>query len=261
VTGPRRGAGMWAVVAVAVFASLLGGCGGGGKSVLRVSAASSLGLAFAAYGRQFRPASTSFSFAGSDQLAAQIREGARPDVFASANEALPDQLYAAGALERPVVFAVNRLVIAVPAGSHTVRSLADLAKPGVTIAAGSPSVPVGTYTRKVLAGLPSGQRTATLANVRSEEPDVAGIVGKLTEGAVDAGFVYVTDVQGARGALTAVELPASLRPRVAYAAGVVRGAPHPAQARAFIRGLLGGVGRAALLRAGFEAPPAGQPGT
>jgi molybdate transport system substrate-binding protein len=243
--------------AAALALVLLAGCGGtsGDRPTLRVSAASSLRLAFSQYGRQFRGARVSFSFAGSDQLAAQIREGIHPDVFASANETLPAQLHAAGALDQPVVFAVNRLVIAVPAGSRRVRSLADLAKPGVTIAAGSASVPVGSYTRKVLAGLAPAQRAAILAHVRSEEPDVAGIVGKLTQGAVDAGFVYVTDVQGARGRLQAIELPAKLRPRVAYAAGVVRGAAHPALARAFIQGLLAGAGGQALRRAGFAPPP------
>ena len=46
--------------------------------------------------------------------------------------------------------------------------------------------------------------------MRSNEPDVKGIVGKLTQGAVDAGFVYVTDVNAAGDALTAIELPAEL---------------------------------------------------
>ena len=43
--------------------------------------------------------------------------------------------------------------------------------------------------------------------MRSNEPDVTGIVGKLTQGAVDAGFVYVTDVNATGGELKAIELP------------------------------------------------------
>src|SRR6185295_1744060 len=97
------------------------------------------------------------SFAGSDELAAQIRQGVKPDVFASANTKLPDQLYAEGLVEKPVVFAANRLVLAVPPGGK-VTSLDDLAKPGTTIAMGSESVPVGAYTRKVLDGLPAAER-------------------------------------------------------------------------------------------------------
>ena len=55
------------------------------------------------------------SFAGSDELAAQIRAGAKPDVFAAANTKLPDELFAEGLVERPRVFAANKLVLAVPA--------------------------------------------------------------------------------------------------------------------------------------------------
>ena len=79
--------------------------------------------------------------------------------------------------------------------------------------------------------------------MRSLEPDVAGIVGKLTQGAVDAGFVYVTDVVATDGALTAIDLPADLQPDVAYGAAVVEGAENPDGAQAFIDGLLDGDGR------------------
>ena len=86
----------------------------------------------------------------------------------------------------------------------------------MTIAIGAEGVPVGDYTRTVLGGLPADQSQAILANVRSNEPDVAGIVGKLTQGAVDAGFVYRSDVEGAGGKLRAIELPAALKPTVEY---------------------------------------------
>ena len=55
--------------------------------------------------------------------------------------------------------------------------------------------------------------------------------------------------------LKPVELPASLRPKVAYGVAVVRGAKQPAVARAFVDGLLDGKGADALQRAGFEPPP------
>jgi molybdate transport system substrate-binding protein len=245
--------GLWIVALLAIA-----GCAGsgGGRPQLTVSAASSLKEAFASYGRQFPPARTRFSFAGSDELAAQIRQGARPDVFASANTKLPEALHRAGLVDAPVAFASNRLVLAVPAGSRRVASLSDLETPGVTIAAGSRSVPVGAYTRQVLARLPLREGQRILANVRSEEPDVRGVVGKLTQGAVDAGFVYVTDVRAARGRLRAIELPAGVRPRVAYAVARVRGSGHAKQARAFIAGLLDGAGSRDLRAAGFEPPPA-----
>jgi molybdate transport system substrate-binding protein len=241
---------------VAVVAALaVAGCGGGsGDKQLTVSAASSLKQALPQYQPKAR-----YSFAGSDELAAQIRAGARPDVFAAANTKLPQALFAAGLVEKPVVFAGNRLVLAVPAKGGKVGSIADLEKPGVTIAAGSPSVPVGGYTRDVLGRLPAAQSKRIEANIRSNEPDVAGVVGKLTQGAVDAGFVYATDVRSTDGRLRAIELPAALEPRVAYGAAVVKGTKHHADAAKFVSGLLSGDGRAALARAGFEPPPASAP--
>jgi molybdate transport system substrate-binding protein len=247
-----------AAAALLVVAALAG-CGGGGGSggggggtsrPLTVSAAASLKTAFLKYHSGNR-----YSFAGSDMLAAQIKAGARPDVYAAANTKLPQQLYKAGLLNKPVVFARNRLVIAVPKGATKVKSIADLAKPGVTIAAGSASVPVGGYTREVLGRLPQPEAKKVLANIRSSEPDVAGVVGKLTQGAVDAGFVYVTDVKAAGGKLTAIDLAAKLQPQVAYAGAVVTGSKLHHKASGFVKGLLLGRGRAALAAAGFEPPP------
>jgi molybdate transport system substrate-binding protein len=243
-----------ALLAGAVAALALPGCGGGGDDALTVAAASSLKTALTDYGGTFDRAKARFSFAGSDELAAQIRKGARPDVFASANTKLPDDLHDEGLVEAPVTFAGNRLVIAVPAGSTT-ATLKDLERKGTTLAIGSESVPIGSYTRTVLSKLPESESSAILRNVRSEEPDVAGIVGKLTQGAVDAGFVYVSDVRATDGKLKAIELPESLQPTVAYGAAVVKGAKHPEAARAFIDGLLKGDGKQALTAAGFEPPP------
>ena len=241
-------------IALSVLA--LAGCGGGeDRSNLTVSAATSLRSAFRDYAKVFEEGRPRYSFGGSDELAAQIRRGVRPDVFAAANVALPARLAAEGRLEKSVVFARNRLVIAVPARSTKVRSIADLSRPGVDLAVGAPGVPVGAYTREVLARLGASRSHRILANVRSSEPDVGGVVGKLSQGAADAGFVYVTDVTASGGRLRAIELPPRLRPRVEYAAAVVKGAKRPRVARAFIRGLLRGRGLAALRRAGFEPPP------
>jgi molybdate transport system substrate-binding protein len=244
-----------AAVLVALLA--IAGCGSSGKPTLTVSAAASLQKAFTTYGAQFTQASARFSFAGSDTLAAQIEQGVKPDVFASANTKLPDALYAKGLVEKPVVFTANKLVLAVPAGSNKVTSLADVQKPGVTLVIGTPTVPVGDYTGKVLARLTPARRSAIEANVRDREADVTGIVGKLTEGAADAGFLYATDVKAAGGKLKAIDLPASLQPKVAYGIAVVKGSAHATQARNFIAGLLSGRGRGDLLADGFLAPPSG----
>jgi molybdate transport system substrate-binding protein len=251
-----------ALAAGAVALSVLSaGCGetsepsARGTQTLTVSAAASLKSAFDAYARDFPGADVKAQFAGSDELAAQIGQGVKPDVYAAANTTLPQQLYAKGLVEKPRVFAGNELVLAVPATGAKVRALGDLAGRRVTIAVGSKSVPVGSYTRQVLARLGGAQEKAILANVRSEEPDVKGVIGKLTQGAVDAGFVYRSDVEAADGAVAAIALPARLQPRVAYAAAVVRGAKQPVLARRYVDGLVSGAGQDALRAAGFLPPP------
>jgi molybdate transport system substrate-binding protein len=194
------------------------------------------------------------SFAGSDELAAQIRQGAKVDVYAAANTRLPDELYADDLLEKPVQFATNEFVLAVPKDSD-IQSIEDLTREGTTLVVGSESVPIGAYTRETLAKLPPAEERAILANVRSNEPDVKGIVGKLTQGAADAGFVYVTDVNAAGGELKAIQLPAGLEPQVTYGAAVVKEAEQPDLARKFVDGLTKGDCSQALADAGFGGAP------
>jgi len=250
------------LVLVCLTALTAAGCGsddkdssskGGGDLV--VSAAASLKSALTSYGGSFTEAKAQFSFAASDELAAQIRKGAKPDVFASANTKLPDELFIDKLVEKPTVFASNRLVLAVPADSDKVRSLEDVAGDKVSVAIGAPAVPIGSYTRRVLAKLDAGTRKGILANVKTEEPDVAGISAKLQQGAADAGFLYFTDVEATNGKLKTIELPESLQPQVAYGVAVVKGTPNRDAAQAFIDGLLKGAGADALRDAGFKAPP------
>ena len=244
-----------AAASIVVIAAAMAGCGGSDPGQLRVSGAASLQSAFQKYAASaFPDDEIQQSFAGSDQLAAQIEQGARPDVFASANTRYPQELYAKSLLDKPTVFARNRLVLAVPADSD-IRSLADVAQPGVSVVIGDADVPVGSYTREVLAKLPASERSAILGNVRSQEPDVSSIVGKLTQGAADAGFVYITDVRAAGSSVRAIRLLDSLQPDVAYGIGVVKDASDPDLARQFVEGLEpGGDGVQYLRQAGFLPP-------
>jgi molybdate transport system substrate-binding protein len=243
---------------VALVALLVAGCGGSSSSdpkpKLVVSAASSMTEALNDCSPRFADATVRLQFAGSDELAAQIEQGVKPDVYAAANTKLPDALHEKGLLSTPVKFATNEFVLAVPKDSK-ITSIDDLTAKGVKIAIGSESVPIGSYTRDTLAKLPPKQSFAIMSNVRSKEPDVKGIVGKLTQGAVDAGFVYVTDVNATNGRLKAIELPAEVEPQVTYEAGVVKGAKHPEQAQAYVDGLLEGGCADALSKAGFGAAP------
>jgi molybdate transport system substrate-binding protein len=246
---------------LAACAAIAAGCGddggGSGSTRLVVSAAASMQEALTACAPKFdkaEDAGVKLSFAGSDELAAQIRQGAKVDVYAAANTELPDRLHSDGLLDKPVRFATNELVLAVPRGSR-IGSIDDLTRPGTKVVVGSASVPIGSYTRETLAKLPRAQETATLSNVRSNEPDVKGIVGKLSQGAADAGFVYATDVTATKGRLEAIKLPERLEPRVTYGAGVVTKSGQPDLGRSFVDGLTRGDCADALREAGFGRAP------
>jgi molybdate transport system substrate-binding protein len=244
----------WLVLAVALLAA---GCGGDEPAAderprLIVSAAASLTDPLTACSREFEGADVRLSFGGSDELAAQIRQGVRPDVFAAANTRLPEELASEDLLETPVEFATNELVMALPPDEREIERVEDLAAPGVRLVIGAETVPVGSYTREVLGHVPAAVREQILANVRSEEPDVRGVVGKLTQGAADAGFVYLTDITGD---LTAVELPPELQPTVAYGAGVVEGTEQQELAQRYLDGLTDGPCADALREEGFGPPP------
>jgi len=254
------------MLALAAAAVLLGaGCGdddgddggSGNGTRLVVSAASSMSEALEACAPEFEDAEDAdvrLSFAGSDELAAQIRQGARVDVYAAANTSLPEELYGEDLLSEPVEFATNEFVLAVPADSE-IESAGDVAQPGIKVVVGSESVPIGSYTRESLAKLPPDQEQAILGNVVSNEPDVKGIVGKLSQGAGDAGFVYVTDVNATGSDLKAIDLPDDLEPDVTYGAGVPTEAREPDLGQEFLAGLTLGPCATALEEAGFGPSP------
>jgi molybdate transport system substrate-binding protein len=231
---------------VLAAAATLAACGGDDGS-LTVFAAASL--------REVLPridAHARYSFAGSDELAIQIREGAPADVYAAASPRDPDELAGEGLVERPVVFATNRLVLVVPGDNAAgIGSVADLGEEGVRLVIAAPGVPAGDYTRQVLETL---GREDVLARVVSEEADVKGVVSKVALGEADAGFVYATDVAPIEDDVDVIELPEEAQPEVEYSVAVVRGSDREREARAFVERLLGEAGREVLREAGFGTP-------
>jgi molybdate transport system substrate-binding protein len=231
---------------VLAAAATLAACGGDDGS-LTVFAAASL--------REVLPridAHARYSFAGSDELAIQIREGAPADVYAAASPRDPDELAGEGLVERPVVFATNRLVLVVPGDNAAgIGSVADLGEEGVRLVIAAPGVPAGDYTRQVLETL---GREDVFARVVSEEADVKGVVSKVALGEADAGFVYATDVAPVEDDVDVIELPEEAQPEVEYSVAVVRGSDREREARAFVERLLGEAGREELREAGFGTP-------
>ena len=235
--------------AALALAVALTACGGGdaASGPVTVFAASSLTDVF-----QTIDPDAEYNFAGSDDLATQIKEGASPDVYAAASPRCPEELFAGGLIEQPRIFATNKLVVIVPkANPAGIHSVADLAQDGVKLVVGAEGVPIGDYTRKVLENMGASD---VLANVVSEEDDVKGVVGKVSLGEADAGFVYATDVKPVADKVTTIELPDHAQATVEYPIAVVKGADDEEAARAFVELVLGPEGRQALAEAGFGPP-------
>jgi molybdate transport system substrate-binding protein len=193
--------------------------------------------------------SPQYSFGGSNTLAAQIQLGAPADVFASANTALPLQLWQKGLCTQPVVFTRNTLVLIVPkANPAGIHSAYDLQKPGVKLDVAAPGVPVGSYTRQILKNM---ALTSVLNNVVSNETDVREVLAKVSLGEADAGFVYSTDAKTVPGQVTVLKMPAWAQPKVQYGICVLKNSPNAAAAQAFVKKVLSKAGQAKLLAAGF----------
>ena len=192
-----------------------------------------------------------YSFAGSNALAAQIRQGAPADVFASANTSIPQKLYDDGLVEKPVVFTRNALILVVPkANPAHIRSVFDLDRKGIKLVVAAPGVPVGDYTRIVLHNL---KLDDALSNVVSNETDVREVLAKVALGEADAGFVYATDARTVRGKVATIGIRWSAQPIVDYAVAVVRSSKHLAAARYYVKKLVRPWAQGKLRSAGFLA--------
>jgi molybdate transport system substrate-binding protein len=219
-----------------------------GATQLNIYAAASLTNVFLKIGGAQR-----YSFAGSDQLALQIKQGAPADVFASASPRYTQLLYRDGILLKPAVFATNRLIVLVPrANPARIRSVYDLRRAGVKIVVGDGTVPIGIYTRQILDTL--GITAEIAKNVVSQETDVKGIVSKVALGEADAGFVYRTDARPVAGHVRTIALPGWAQPPIRYELAVVKSASHRVAAKAFVAKVLSKRGRLLLSRAGFGLP-------
>ncbi|MFC6803930.1 molybdate ABC transporter substrate-binding protein [Deinococcus caeni] len=224
-------------------------------------AASSLTDAFTEIGRDFDRQTgnrTTFQFAGSQTLRTQLENGARADVFASASDTQFTPLVGKVVASRQV-FARNTLTVIVPRGS-AVKSLADLTRPGLRIVIASPAVPVGAYTRQLLAAVDQAgtygpdYAARFMKNVVSEEPNVRQVALKVQLGEADAAVVYTSDVTPAlKARVQAVALPSRFAALTPYPAGVTLESRSAPQARAFVAYLLSPDGQRTLRKWGFRA--------
>ena len=237
---------------------------------LTVFTAASLTDAFKEMGANIEQANPGtkviFNFAGSPTLRTQLAQGARADVFASADEPNMQGAQKEGTIaSEPRLFVRNQLVVIVPeANPARVMQLQDLAKPGVKLVLTNKEVPVGNYSRQALAKM--SQDTAfgseftprVLANLVSEETNVKQVVAKVQLGEAHAGIVYASDVTPAvRGAVKVLAIPEPFNVIAQYPIAVVREAPNAPGAQAFIDYVLSPAGQVTLTKHGFlaMAPP------
>jgi molybdate transport system substrate-binding protein len=253
---------------VGLLLALLLGCGGTDvptteAATLNVFAAASLTDAFSDIGAAFSAANPGatvvFNFAGSNQLATQIAEGAPADVFASANAAQMESAVASGRIDagaaRP--FVTNRLVVVVPADNPAgITTLPDLATPDTLIVLAAEEVPVGRYSLAFLdraaadAAFDSGFKAAVLANVVSYEENVRSVLNKVALGEADAGIVYSSDLVGVEG-VAALAIPDALNVVAQYPIAPLNDSAQPEAAAAFVAWVLSDEGQAILAEYGF----------
>ncbi|HKP54010.1 MAG TPA: molybdate ABC transporter substrate-binding protein [Chloroflexia bacterium] len=249
---------------------VLVGCSGtGGTSTSQpqgevvVFAASSLQDAFGEIAKSVGDKVT-YSFGGSQALATQLSQGAKADVFASADLKNMQAAISAGVISSRTgqTLATNRLVVVTAPGSTKVSTLADLAKPGLKLVLADKSVPAGNYSLQALDKLAADPaygkefKDKALANVVSYENNVRQVLAKVQLGEADAGIVYTTDAKAAKGQVGTIDLPDPYNVLATYYIARMKDAPHPQAAERFVQFVLSDAGQKVLQNYGFGPPGA-----
>jgi len=226
---------------------------------LTVFAAASLTDAFVLLGKALEQRNpgprVTYGFAGSQQLATQIEQGARVDVFASADQRWMDYVRQRGLVAGAATeFVRNMLVVIVARSSPAkIARLQDLATPGIKVVLAADAVPVGRYSREALdnlsraSGFAQDYAQRVLRNVVSHEENVRGVVAKVHLGEADAGIVYRSDVTPATaGRVLVLDIPDRSNVVASYPIAVLRAAPNPVAASAFVGLVLSPLGQRVL---------------
>ena len=221
---------------------------------ITVFAAASLTESFDAMAKQFQKkypdVDVRFSYDASSNLATQINQGAPADVFASADaDNLQKTIDAGTVTPPPVVFAKNRLEIAVEKGNpKKIKSLADLQKPGLVVVLCADQVPCGKYAAQSIA------MAGVTVSPASKEENAKATLSKVSIGEADASIVYVTDVRAAKGTTSGVKIPDKGNVIATYPIGVVKDSQNTAAAKAWVKFVRSEEGQAVLRKFGFLPP-------
>jgi molybdate transport system substrate-binding protein len=236
-----------------------------GSKTVTVLAAASLTESFTELGKMFEAqnpgAKVAFSFAGSQQLAQQLGQGADADVFASASKKYMDAAVQSKRVNEndTKTFVKNRLVVIYPKDNPAgLKELKDLAKTGLKLDLADKAVPVGQYSLDFLdkavkdAGFDAQYKDNVLKNVVSYEDNVKAVVTKVALGEADAGIVYVTDITSAAALkIGKLDIPDALNTVATYPIAPISGGKNPDLAKAFVALVLSPAGQAVLAKYGF----------
>ncbi|WP_406171748.1 molybdate ABC transporter substrate-binding protein [Streptomyces sp. NBC_00996] len=224
------------------------------SGTVTVFAAASLKESFTTLGKEFEKAhpgtKVTFSFGGSDSLAASITGGAPADVFAAASPKtmaiVTDKNDAVGT---PTTFVRNQLEIAtLPGNPDKVASLKDLTKSGLKVVLCDKTVPCGAAAQKAL------DASSLKLTPVSYEQDVKSALTKVELKEADAAVVYKTDVKAAGDKVEGVEFPESANAVNDYPMALLKDADNAAAAKAFIELVKSAEGQKVLTAAGFLKP-------
>ncbi|MFD8723083.1 molybdate ABC transporter substrate-binding protein [Streptomyces sp. NPDC059629] len=221
---------------------------------ITVFAAASLKESFTTLKADFEKAhpgtAVTFSFGGSDTLAAQITSGAPADVFAAASAKTMALVTAKNdTATTPATFVRNQLEIAtLPGNPDKISSLKDLTKSSLKVVLCDRTVPCGAAAQKALD---AGKLKLTPV---SYEEDVKSALNKVVLKEADAAVVYKTDVKAAGSKVDGVEFPESANAINEYPIALLKNAPNPTVAKAFITLVQSAEGQQVLNEAGFLKP-------
>ncbi|HMD88496.1 MAG TPA: molybdate ABC transporter substrate-binding protein [Anaerolineaceae bacterium] len=234
-------------------------------TTLTVLAAASLTAPFQDLGKEFETAhpgvNVAFNFAGSQALAQQLDQGAPADVFASASTSYMTAAEKSNRVDPSTaqIFAYNRLVVIYPiANPAGIKTLQDLAKPGLKLDLEASTVPAGQYSLTFLdkasadATFSPSYKANVLKNVVSYEDNVKSVLTKVSLGEADAGIVYVSDDTGdVTSKLGKLDIPDSLNTIATYPIAPISDSKNPDLAKAFVALVMSADGQAALAKYSF----------
>jgi molybdenum ABC transporter molybdate-binding protein len=138
-------------------------------------------------------------------LVAQMKAGGRPDAYLTCDQSfVPPVADLFPTL--PVEISDSQIVLLAPKGNpHLIKSLADLAKPGLRIGVANPEQStLGALTRRLLEQ--AGLFSAVMTNVVTQTPTADLLVNQMRTGALDATVVYISNTTQVKDQLDIIPL-------------------------------------------------------